>query len=260
MMRTTHHAALRGAVAPLSGLSDRRPRRDQLQARASAGDPRRRHGRTASSRSMPRTTWAPAARRTGRCTRIRPRLSGVAARRLHVDRRPAAARQGASRALQGARRALRAGAGLRASRLVDARHDLLQRSAAAALHARRRWRASPIISTRCSRRSAGRSCWRTRRPMSCFAESTMSETEFIARARRSAPAAACCSTSTTSSFPPTNHGYSRRSPISPTSRSRMSAKSISPATPSRPTTRATCCSSTAMTARSPTRCGRSTRS
>ena len=60
------------------------------------------------------------------------------------------------------------------------------------------------------------------------------------RGRRAAPAAACCSTSTTSSSArPTT--ASTRSPISPPSRFAMSAKSISPATPTRSTTKARRC-------------------
>ena len=87
--------------------------------------------------------------------------------------------RGAPRPLRGARRALRAGAGLRAPRLVDARDDLLQRPAAAALHPAHPGARSPPTSRRCRRRSAGRSCSRTRRPTWSSANSTMSETEFL---------------------------------------------------------------------------------
>ena len=128
---------------------------------------------------MPRTTWAPAARRTRRS----PASASDHPLSLHGVCMSIGGPQPLDRehlgALQGARRALRAGAGFRASRLVDARDDLLQRPAAAAVHAAPRLRASPTTSTRCRTRSAGRSCSRTRRPTSCFRNSTMSETDFL---------------------------------------------------------------------------------
>jgi uncharacterized protein (UPF0276 family) len=68
-----------------------------------------------------------------------------------------------------------------------------------------------------------------------FRESTMSETDFIARSC-GVPDAASCSTSTTSSSPPSIRA-SRPENISPTFRCRMSARSISPVMPSKSMTR-----------------------
>ena len=76
---------------------------------------------SASSRFMRKTTWAPAARRTAILTAHPRRLSAVAAWRRPVDRRGRPLDTRPSGAAQGADRALRAGAVLRASRLVDAR-------------------------------------------------------------------------------------------------------------------------------------------
>ena len=117
----------------LSGASNRWIGRNELQAPALASDPRgpkasrlfrdpRRelHGRRRSASSRPRDHPS------------RPRR--FAAWRVHVDRRPARPGQGASRALRRARSALRAGARLRASGVVDLRERLFQRPAAAALH------------------------------------------------------------------------------------------------------------------------------
>ena len=84
-----------------------------------------------------------------------PGPSAVAARGLHVDRRAAAARPGAPRRASAAL-VERYEPALVSEHLAWSTHDddLLQRPAAAALHARPRWRVSPITSPRCRTRSA----------------------------------------------------------------------------------------------------------
>ena len=111
------------------------------------------------------------------------RPSGVAARGLHVDRRAAAARPGASRALRGAGRALRAGAGLRAPRLVDARDDLLQRPAAAALHPRDARARSPPTSREVQEAIGRPILLENPSTYLVFPNSTMSRDRVPARAR-----------------------------------------------------------------------------
>ena len=49
---------------------------------------------------------------------------------------------------------------------------------------RRRWRASPSISTRCRRRSGARCCSKIHRPICGIAESTIPEVEFLAECRQ----------------------------------------------------------------------------
>ena len=110
-------------------------------------------------------------------------LSDLAPWRRPLDRRRGPARQGASRAAEGARRALRARAVLRASRLVEPRQRLSQRSPAAALHRRDAGAGLPITSTRCRRRSGAGCCSRIPRPMWPSRQCTMSEIEFLARDR-----------------------------------------------------------------------------
>ena len=81
------------------------------------------------------------------------------------------------------RRALRAGAGLRASRLVDARDHLFQRSAAAALH---RGDAQRVCDHIDEVQEAIRRPMLLENPSTyvAFRESTMSETDFIRRVAR----------------------------------------------------------------------------
>ena len=245
----------RVAATPLSGASDRRPCRDELQARASAGDPRPREDRAASSRFMPRTTWARAVRRTTRwpasAATIRCRCTASACRSAGRSR-STKPHLGRFKALD---RPLRAGAGLRASRLVDARDDLLQRSAAAPLHA-----GDARARRRSHRRGAGgdRPPDPAREPVDLRRLPGIDD-ERDGLPRRAGPAHRLRPAARRQQRLRLRHQSRllRRSTISPTFRSSMSARSISPGTPSRPTTRAIFCSSTATTGRSPTRSGRS---
>ena len=195
--------------------------------------------RAASSRSMPRTTWAQAAPPHDALTRIRRdypvSLHGVC---MSIGG-PQPLDKSSSRALQGACRSLRAGAGFRAPRLVDARDHLLQRSAAPALHG-----GDARARRRSHRRGAGgdRPPDPAREPVDLRRLPGIDDERDRLHPRSSsgAPGAACCSTSTmSSSRPPIT--ASPRSTISPIFRSNMSARSISPDTPSRPTTRAIFC-------------------
>ena len=156
------------ARSSLSGPSRRRACGNKPQARASAVDSR--CGQDARLLRGPRRELYGRRRSSASGVGRHPqRLSRFAARRVHVDRRPASIGQGASRTLSPARRTLRARAGLRASRLVDARDGLFQRPPASALYARPRLRPCAITSTRCRKRSAEGCCSKIRRLMSPFA-------------------------------------------------------------------------------------------
>jgi uncharacterized membrane protein len=85
------HASM-NAMAHKAATGLARPRGPWPQARARRRDSSRPSRRSASSRSMPRTTWAMAARRTARLAEIVATLPAVAARRRAVDRRGPAAR------------------------------------------------------------------------------------------------------------------------------------------------------------------------
>ena len=114
--------------APRHDVSFALPRAPPCPPRAGLGlkpehyaDDPRRHGRmSASSRCMPRTTWATAAPPHRALAAIARALSAVAARRRPVDRRGAAARPAASGAAARADRPLQAAVLFRASGLVDA--------------------------------------------------------------------------------------------------------------------------------------------
>ncbi len=146
-------------------------------------------------------------------------------------------------------RALRAGARVRASRLVDTRKRLFQRLAAACPTRKRRSRRCAITSTRCRRPSAGRCCSKIRRPIVLFRDSTMSETDFIrAVARRTGCGLLLDVNNVFVSA--TNHGFSPRAYLADFPLPR-SARSILPGMPKKATTKARRCSSTATTGPSP---------
>ena len=108
-----------------------------------------------------------------------PGPPGVAARGLHVDRRAAAARRGAPRR---ASRRWSSATSRRWSPSTSPGRRTRPPSTTTCCRCptrRRRSRGSPTTSTRCRRRSAGRSCSRTRRPTWSFRSSTMSETDFL---------------------------------------------------------------------------------
>ena len=164
---TADHA--RPVCAPrtltLSGASDGGPRGDELQARASRRDPGARARSAASSRSMPKTTWARAARRIARSPRsaatIRCRCTACACRSAGRSR-------STGRIWRASRRSSnRYEPALVSEHLAWSTHETtISTTAAAALYAQRRSSGSPITSMRCRTRSAGRSCSRIRRPMS----------------------------------------------------------------------------------------------
>ncbi len=173
---------------------------------------------------------------------IAARYPAVAARRRPVDRR--AAGRSTRRIWRGSGGSSNA-TGRPASRNISPGRRTTPASSTTSCRCpirRRRWRASPIMSTRRSRRWEGGCFWKTRRPMCCSprARSTRSTSS---RPSPSGPAAACCSTSTTSWSRRSTTG-STRSPISTAFRSDGSARSTSPAMTRRSTTPATGCSST----------------
>ena len=139
---------------------------------------------SASSRSTPRTTWAPADRRTASGSDRRA-LSAVAARRRPVDRRGAAARQAHLARLR--RWSSATSPQSFSEHLAWSTHDdgLPQRPAAAALHRRDAGARRARMSTRCRRRWGGGCCWRTPRPTcsSPRARSTRSTSSRRSRAR-----------------------------------------------------------------------------
>ena len=157
-----------------------------------------------------------------------------------------------SRASRALVRALRARARLRASRLVDARRRLLQRPAAAALH-RGDARAVCDHIDEVQEAIGRRSCSKIPRPMSLFRESTMSETDFIRAVVRRTGCGLLLDINNVF-VSATNHGFSPLDYLSIFRLARL-ARSIWPDMPSRATTRASRCSSTATTGRSPTRSG-----
>ena len=151
-----------------SGIA-RAGRRRGAQARARRGHSSRALAGSISSRSTPRTTWAPAARRIICCSASAPTIrcrSTASAFRSAAPRRSTAA----SRAAQAPRRDVPAGAVLRTSRLVQPRRRLSERSAAAALQRHLAGACLRPCRTRCRTRSACGCCWRTLRPMSPSAQ------------------------------------------------------------------------------------------
>ena len=185
----------------------------------------------ASSRFMPRTTWAPAVRRIARWRRsaatIRFRCTASACRsavRSRSTRRIWRASAAWSSAIEPA---------LVSEHLAWSTHettffnDLLPLPyTEATLRPRLRSHRPGAGGDRASD-PAGKSV-----DLSCFREIDDERDRFHPRASPNAPDAACCSTSTTCSSPRPIMAL-RRSTISPTFRSRVSAKSISPVTPSR---------------------------
>ena len=231
----------RAALRPCTSRDSREclawPQSNALPASAGVGfKPAafRRHSRaatsrSASSRSMPKTTWAPAARRTRSCSALRERyalsIHGVG---LSIGAH-AAARPRASRAAEGAVRPLsrrRAFPSISPGRRMTAS---ISTTCCRCPIPKRRWRGSSSMSTRCRRRSAGEMLLENPSTYVEFADSTIPETEFLAeivaahRLRAAARRQQCVRLGDQSR-------HAARTTISTRSRWSTSARSISAAT------------------------------
>ena len=140
-----------------------RPCRQQLQARTSRSDPRRRKATSSSSRSMPRIIWARADRRIAPRGHP-PRPSRFTARRLHVDRGPDPLDKTILRAsaISSSATSLRWSPSISPGRLTRTPTSM---TSCRCLTPRRRSVGFAIISIRCRTPSGGRCCWKIRRPM-----------------------------------------------------------------------------------------------
>ena len=148
-------------------------------------------GSAASSKSMPRTTWARAGRRIARS---RPCAATIRCRCTASACRSEVRSRSTRRILRASARWSNATSPRWCPSISPGRRTRPPTSTICCRcpTPRRRSSVSAIISTRCRKRSGGRCCWKIRRPIVAFRESTMSETDFIrrvARAHRMRPAA-----------------------------------------------------------------------
>ena len=119
---------------------------------------------------------------------------------------------------------------------------------------------SALTCSRCRTPSVGGSCSRIRRAISCFVSPTMSETDFLRELARHTGCGLLLWTSTTCSYRPRISVVSALDYLSDFLIEHVGEIHLAGHAEDRATKRATACSSTVMTARSPMRCGNSSRS